>query len=152
MTPLPANNPPGEDIFTQLPAKLENLPFLLDPVLAAARELGLTEDRCNDLELALEETLVNICNYAYPDREGTVRVSCKAEKDFLLVGIEDDGIAFSLVDADGPDLSVELSARTIGGLGVHLVRSLIDDVRYRRENGRNLLELVLFVQDPAVSK
>ncbi|MDK9706264.1 MAG: ATP-binding protein [Desulforhopalus sp.] len=150
MTPLPANNPPGEAVFTELPAKLENLPLLIGPVLAAARALGVTEDRCNDLELALEETLVNICSYAYPDREGRVRISYKAEKDFLLVCIEDDGIAFSLVDAAGPDLSVELAARTIGGLGVHLVRSLMDDVRYRRENGRNLLELVLFIEDPAV--
>jgi serine/threonine-protein kinase RsbW len=140
----------GGTVCIELPAKLANLPRFIAPVLAVARTLPLAEDRCNDLELALEESLVNICNYAYPDRDGTVRITCSREKKCLIIGIEDDGIAFSLINAAVPDLSDDLSARRIGGLGVHLVRSLMDDVRYRREENRNLLELVLCFQDAEV--
>lgn len=136
----------------ELPAKLENLPRFIAPVLAMARSLPLSEDKCHDLELALEESLVNICSYAYPDKDGTVWVSCRTEKGCLIVGIEDEGIAFSSTRAAVPDLSVDLSARKIGGLGIHLVRSLMDDIRYRREANRNLLELVLFFQDAEVPK
>jgi serine/threonine-protein kinase RsbW len=152
MPPLQRSESPGGAIFIELPAKLENLPRFIAPVLAAARSLPLDENRCSDLELALEESLVNIFNYAYPDEEGTVRISCRTEKDCLFVRIEDKGLAFSLIDAAGPDLSVDLSNRKIGGLGVHLVRSLMDDVRYRREADRNLLELVICFQDAKVSK
>jgi anti-sigma regulatory factor (Ser/Thr protein kinase) len=112
----------------------------------------LDESRCNDLELALEESLVNVFNYAYSGEDGTVRISCRMEKDCLVVGIEDKGLAFSLIDAAVPDLAVDLSDRKIGGLGVHLVRSLMDDVRYRREADRNLLELVVCLQKAGVSK
>ena len=151
MPPWPPSEQPGVLVSIELPAKLENLPRFIAPVLAVARSLPLDEDRCSDLELALEESLVNIFNYAYPDEEGTARISCRTEKGCLFVGIEDKGLAFSLIDAAVPDLSVDLSNRKIGGLGVHLVRSLMDDVRYRREADRNLLELVVCFQTTGVS-
>jgi anti-sigma regulatory factor (Ser/Thr protein kinase) len=152
MPPLQRSERPGVLVSIELPAKLENLPRFITPVLAVARSLPLDENRCNDLELALEESLVNIFNHAYPDEQGTARISCRTEKDCLVVGIEDKGVAFSLIDAAAPDLSVDLAARRIGGLGVHLVRSLMDDVRYRREADRNLLELVVCLQKAGVSK
>ena len=145
------SDPPGGAVFIELPARLENLQAFIAPVLAVARALPLGEERCSDLELALEESLVNICTYAYPDEAGTVRISSRPEHDRLIVGIEDKGIAFSPVKAAAPDLSADLPDRKIGGLGVHLVRSLMDEVRYRREADRNLLELVLFFHDADVS-
>jgi serine/threonine-protein kinase RsbW len=152
MPPLPRSEQPGVVVSVELPAKLENLPRFIAPVLAVARRLSLDESRCNDLELALEESLVNIFNYAYPDTDGTVRISCRTDTGCLVVGIEDKGLAFSLIDAAVPDLAADLADRKIGGLGVHLVRSLMDDVRYRREADRNLLELVVCLQKAGVSK
>jgi serine/threonine-protein kinase RsbW len=152
MPPLQPSEQSGVLVSIELPAKLENLQRFIAPALAMARSLPLDESRCVDLELALEESLVNIFNHAYPDEQGTVRISCRTEKDCLVVGIEDKGVAFSLIDAAVPDLSVDLSNRKIGGLGVHLVRSLMDDVRYRREADRNLLELVVCFQKAGASK
>jgi serine/threonine-protein kinase RsbW len=141
---LQPSEPTFPSVCIELPARLDNLPHFITSVLTAARTLPLAEGRCDDLELALEESLVNICNYAYPGREGTVRISWRTEGDCFVVSIEDEGMAFSLVDAAVPDTTAELSARKIGGLGVHLVRSLMDDVRYCRDADRNLLELTLF--------
>jgi serine/threonine-protein kinase RsbW len=133
-------------VSIRLPARIENLPQFIAPVLALARARGIDEERGNDLELALEESLVNIFNYAYPEKSGTVSVSCRVEKNCLVVLIEDEGVAFSLTGSDAPEFSSEISARKIGGLGVHLVRSLMDEVRYRREEDRNLLELTLLIR------
>ncbi|MBU1055711.1 MAG: ATP-binding protein [Proteobacteria bacterium] len=132
-------------VSVSLPSRVENLPHFITPVLAAARALFVDEDRCHDLELAIEESIVNIINYAYPDKEGIVRIGCRREEDCLVVCIEDEGIEFDITAADAPDLSSDVSSRKIGGLGIYLVRNLMDDVRYRREGNRNLLELVIFL-------
>jgi anti-sigma regulatory factor (Ser/Thr protein kinase) len=133
-------------VSIRLPARIENLPQFIAPVLALARAQGIDEERGNDLELALEESLVNIFNYAYPEKSGSAGVSCRVENNRLVILIEDEGIAFSITGAGGPEFSSEISERKIGGLGIHLIRSLMDEVRYRREEDRNLLELTLLIR------
>lgn len=132
-------------VVVRLTARIENLPDFIGPVLALATAAHLDEERKNDLELVLEEVLVNISNYAYPDQPGQVELTCRIEGDRLTILIEDEGVPFSLVDAATPDLSPDIAERQIGGLGVHLIKNLMDEVRYRREEGRNLLELVLYL-------
>ena len=136
----------GGPVSIRLPARIENLPHFIAPVLAVARAQGIDPERGNDLELALEESLVNIFHYAYPDKAGFVSVNCRVADNRLVVLIEDEGAAFSLTGAEAPEFSSDVSERKIGGLGIHLVRSLMDDVRYRRERDRNLLELALLIR------
>ena len=134
------------DVSIRLPARLDNLPDLIGPVLAAARLHGLGEERLNDLELALEEALVNIIGHAYPEGEGVVGLGWHVAEGRFSVIIEDEGIPFSVAAADSPDLSGDIMERRIGGLGVHLIRNLTDEVRCRREGTRNLLELDILLQ------
>lgn len=136
----------GGPVSIRLPARIENLTHFIAPVLAVARAQGIDQERGNDLELALEESLVNIFNYAYPDKPGFVSVSCRVADNRLVILIEDDGVAFSITGAGDPEFSSDVSERKIGGLGIHLVRSLMDDVRYRREKDRNLLALTLLIR------
>lgn len=135
--PLPA------PAVIRLPARIENLPDFIGPVLALATAAHLDEERKNDLELVLEETLVNIFNYAYPDQPGQVELTCRIEGDRLTVRIVDEGVPFSPLETTVPDLSADIEERQVGGLGVHLMKSLMDEVRYLREKSRNQLELVL---------
>jgi serine/threonine-protein kinase RsbW len=146
MPRLKTSEIPGLPVSIRLTAQLENLPHFLAPVLAVARALKLGQERCDDLELALEESLVNVFNYAYPDTTGSVTVGCRVADNHLIILIEDEGVAFPVTGTGSPDLSSAVSDRKIGGLGIHLVRSLMDDVRYRREGTRNLLELILFLK------
>jgi serine/threonine-protein kinase RsbW len=132
-------------VSIRLPALMENLPRLIEPVSAAARALGIGEEKCADLELALEEALVNIFRYAYPDKPGPVIVSCRTAVDCLAVLLEDEGIAFSVTAVSPPDLNRDMADQKIGGLGIHLIKTLMDEVRYRREGNRNRLELILFL-------
>jgi serine/threonine-protein kinase RsbW len=127
----------------KLPAQLAYLREALHFVVSAARDQGFTRQRLGELELAVEEVLVNICNYAYPQSEGNVEITCRQDAERFTVEIEDRGVSFDFLSAQDPDLSVHLDQRRIGGLGIFLVKKLADDVRYRREGDRNILTLTV---------
>ena len=91
----------------------------------------------------MEEALVNIFNYAYHDNIGDVEVACSTDNDLFIVDIIDSGIPFNLLSYKDPDLISDISERKIGGLGVFLMKKLMDDVQYRRENDKNLLRFVV---------
>lgn len=132
-------------VSIRLPASIENLPGFLRPLRAFAAAHHLDDDRINDLELALEETLVNIFSYAYPEKPGHVELSCWIADGSLIIFIVDEGLAFSTDSAVSPDITTDLLERKIGGLGIHLIKSLMDDVQYRRDGDRNVLKLMLAI-------
>lgn len=126
-----------------LPAILENLPELMQSVSRCAKDRGLAEDKVIQIEIALEEALVNIIKYAYPDRVGDVKVICMIDDvGILIIEIEDAGPPFDLLSVEPPDLAGGISERKIGGLGIHLIRNMIRDVSYLRKDGKNILRLI----------
>lgn len=139
-------------VSIRLPATIENLPDFIGPVLALATAYHLDDERKNDLELALEEALVNIFSYAYPEETGQVDLACRIEGNRLIILIEDEGLPFSIGSAAAADLTADIVERRIGGLGIHLIKNLMDDVRYRREGIRNLLELTLSIDPQAAQQ
>jgi len=93
-----------------------------------------------NLNLALEEILTNIISYGYDDREEhEIIVRLSLEQGELTVEVEDDGRPFNPLEALEPDLNKPLEERPVGGLGIHLVRKLMDELAYQRQEGRNLL-------------
>ncbi len=98
------------------------------------------EDLIFKLHLILEELGLNAMTYG---GASSVRIIISAEADRVTIEISDDGGAFDpLNDAPQPDVDAALEERSIGGLGIHLVRTLTNDLSYRREGGRNNLTLV----------
>jgi anti-sigma regulatory factor (Ser/Thr protein kinase) len=95
------------------------------------------------LELAVEEAVVNICLYAYevPPGELLVRID-PGEKSFI-VELVDEGIPFDPLAVNEPDLRAAVEERAVGGLGIFLVRRVMDEVAYHREGSRNVLRLVI---------
>jgi serine/threonine-protein kinase RsbW len=109
-----------------------------------AKEQGLSDKRINEIRIAAEEALVNIFNYAYQEKEGDVRVACKSEyRKAFIIEITDEGAPFNPLSATEPDTALDINERQIGGLGVFLMKKLMDDLRYRREDNKNILELVV---------
>jgi len=99
------------------------------------------------IDLALEECVTNVFSYAWNDgREHWVLIRFKADSHegsgSAEVEVEDDGREFNPLAFPPVDVSVPLERRPIGGLGIHMIRQLMDSVTYRRENGRNILKLV----------
>ena len=130
----------------RLPAKIENMELLVQFISDIARKLGFSGKRIKEIELATEEALVNIINYAYPDYSGDIKVTCSQDPSkAFVIKIEDTGIAFDISSLKDPDISAGISDREVGGLGVFLIRKLMDKVKYHRKNKKNILELVVHI-------
>jgi anti-sigma regulatory factor (Ser/Thr protein kinase) len=96
------------------------------------------------VNLVLEELIVNTMNYGYDDDERhEIEIALTSDADVFTVEIIDDGHAFNpLSDAPEPDLDAEIADRPIGGLGIHLMRVMMDEVHYQREQDKNYLTLI----------
>jgi anti-sigma regulatory factor (Ser/Thr protein kinase) len=125
----------------RLEARIENLEAMLAFVAESAGKLGWLGERLPNIELAVEEAAVNVCNHAYPEGEGFIELSAGGSRDSFMVVINDAGIPFDILAAPEPDLTADITEREIGGLGCFLIRSLTDRVSYRREGERNILQL-----------
>ena len=108
-----------------------------------AAQSGVQPDRAANLALAFEEVFVNICNYACPQGACEVTLTCQIESGAFVAEITDQGQPFDPASLSEPDLSADLDARRMGGLGWFLVPRLVDDFEYHRADGHNIVRLVL---------
>ena len=95
------------------------------------------------LQIALDEFLYNTINHGFAGRtSGEVTVQAAAGRGRVSVTLTDDGAAFDPLAAATPDTALSVEERAIGGLGIHLVRKMMDEVSYHRRDGRNVVVLV----------
>jgi serine/threonine-protein kinase RsbW len=121
------------------PAEIARLAPLVDAFCA---DHALQETTAAQLNLVLDEAITNIISYAYDDAaEHEIIVRISLARGALTAELVDDGRAFDPLQTEPPDLGAPLVERSVGGLGVHLMRRLMDDIRYRREGTRNHLVL-----------
>lgn len=126
-----------------LPSAVGNLDAALRFVEECAETAGVVTARIVGLTVAVEEAFVNVCNYAYTDTEGTILLTCGMTTDGFVVEVSDEGTAFDVLSLADPDTTQGLDEREVGGLGIYLIRQFTDEVTYRREEGRNILRLLL---------
>jgi anti-sigma regulatory factor (Ser/Thr protein kinase) len=107
-----------------------------------AEAAGLSSAACNAFDLALVEWITNVISYAYDDqREHWITLRFLAAPGQACVEVEDDGRAFNPLNAPAADTAAPLEQRPVGGLGIHMIRQLMDSVEYRHEDARNILIL-----------
>jgi serine/threonine-protein kinase RsbW len=126
----------------RVPARLENLPALVQSLTGFARDKGF-DSKLFQIELILEEVFVNICNYSYPDTAGEVEIKCALQDKRLIIEIIDSGMPFDITALPEPDITGDLADRTVGGLGVFLIKKLADEVAYEQREGKNVMRLVI---------
>ena len=127
----------------KLAARLEYLQTFMDFVSSCAGEQGFGQKGINEIELATEEALVNIFNYAYKGTNGEVEITCKLDNNNnFILEIADSGFPFNVLSVEDPDITADISERQIGGLGVLLMKKLTDSVQYRYEGDKNILTLI----------
>ena len=118
------------------------VPRLTDFINDVCQSLGIEEVLTMQLTLAVEEAAVNVMNYAYElGTVGTVDLDAEADNGELKIIISDSGVAFDPTQKAEADITLTAEERPIGGLGIFLVRQIMDDVSYRRQDGRNILTL-----------
>lgn len=120
-------------------AKKENL----DDVLAYV-ETELENHDCNMktqmmIAIMVEEVFVNIASYAYPDNEGYAKIIMDFDDDKVSFTFIDSGIEFNPLAKEDPDITLSAEERDIGGLGIYMVKKTMEDVKYERKDGKNIL-------------
>ena len=124
-------------------AQRSRIPEVMAFVEGFAEHVGLHPKLGIQLQLAVEEAVVNICDYAYETPPGTVEICLEQEGDRLTLELRDEGIPFDPLAVDAPDRQAGLDDRKLGGLGIFLIGKVVDEVRYRREEGVNVLTMRL---------
>ena len=105
-------------------------------------EFSLAPDVIFNLNLVLEEAVVNIINYAYPKEEHEfIYLSAKMHEGSIVIVLTDTGKEFDPTMAPEADVTLSADDRQIGGLGIFLIRQIMNEVRYERIDGKNILTL-----------
>ncbi|MGC8856556.1 MAG: ATP-binding protein [Anaerolineae bacterium] len=126
------------------PARFEFLDEIRHFVGEEARRAGFNEKEIYSIQLATDEAASNVIEHAYqgiPD--GEIEISCEFRDNALVIVLRDQGKPFDPRKVRVPDLKADLSKRQIGGLGLYLMRRLMDEVRFEPAGERgNLLTMV----------
>jgi anti-sigma regulatory factor (Ser/Thr protein kinase) len=126
-----------------VPADRGEFAVLQQWLTGIAAELNIQERIKKQLMISCDEIFTNIASYAYPDGNGSVAVTVEfvSETQSLRIIFSDSGIAFDPLEISEPDTSSALSERKIGGLGMFMVKKMMDSVEYCRKDEKNILTL-----------
>jgi serine/threonine-protein kinase RsbW len=83
-----------------------------------------------EVQTAVDEACTNIINYAYFGKGGIITITCERQDKYFVVTIRDSGKPFDPSSVPAPDLEADLNKRKIGGLGIYLMKKLMDDISY----------------------
>jgi sigma-B regulation protein RsbU (phosphoserine phosphatase) len=121
---------------------IQQIPQLAEFIETIAEEIELDQGLAMSLNLALEEAVTNVILYAYPEgSDGLVDIEAILSKDKLRFIISDSGMEFDPTAAPEADVTLGVEDRPIGGLGIYLVRKIMDTVSYERADGKNILSM-----------
>ncbi len=140
------NRSPEESLMKEITMKAikSNLDSALAFIDEYLDEFGCPTKTRMQIDLAAEEIFVNIANYAYIPRSGTVTIRISLSEDHSQVNItfSDSGMPYDPLAKEDPDVTLPSEERQIGGLGIFLIKKYMDDVRYRFADGKNHLTIV----------
>ncbi len=110
-----------------------------------AEHYGIPDKTRLKMHVVIDELLTNIISYAYPDDQNhEIGIKIELSANELKVSMVDDGIPFNPLGLETPDTELSLEERKIGGLGIHIVRNMMDRVSYRRRIDKNVITAVEF--------
>lgn len=125
-----------------LPNDVNTIPQLNEFLDVFCEEAGIDMETTMSLNLAMEEAVVNVMDYAYPaGTEGSVNIEALAGDNSVTFIITDNGIPFDPTAKEGVDTTLPVEERPIGGLGILLIRKIMDEVKYERNENKNILTL-----------
>ena len=125
-----------------LPNDVQEVPKLAGFIDEFCETCGIDMSTTMSLNLAIEEAVVNVMDYAYPNGgKGDVYIEAECDNDVMTFIIRDNGIPFDPTKASEVDTTLSAEERPIGGLGIHLVRTIMDTEEYSYTDGQNVLTL-----------
>jgi len=132
----------ADRLTLHLDDRLSEIARIAESVSSFCAARGVSDDAAYKINLALEELLTNTISYGFGDgKTHSIDIELRHDGDGVTVEIVDDGEPFDPNSLPTPDLGASIEDRRIGGLGVHFVKTVMDEVRYRRDGGRNRITL-----------
>jgi serine/threonine-protein kinase RsbW len=126
----------------ELESDLSELKTLRQHLNNYGKVIGLSEACLFDINVCLDEIFTNIVSYGFTDESAhLITFTVKAIGDELIIDVEDDGVPFNPLEVKDPMVPEDLVHLKIGGLGIHIVKKLMNKVCYKREQGKNKLTL-----------
>jgi len=125
----------------KVPADVGHLDEVLEFIGKAIKNVGVGEKFNNNIYIAVEEIFVNISHYAYPSGEGDVTISVNVTGSNITIEFTDIGTPYNPLEKKDPDITLSADERSIGGLGIFMVKKLMDSMDYRYENNKNILSI-----------
>ena len=124
-------------------ASVDRIPWLTDQINELLEGLDCPMKAQMQIDVALDELLANIASYAYTTGKGEVTVRFDFDPDSRTVAITfiDSGIAYDPNAKPDPDVTLKVEERDVGGLGIFLVKKTMDDMKYVRRDGHNILTI-----------
>jgi len=128
----------ASDFHFTLKNQLADLAPLADRIRASLDGLGLSERDLFCIDLVCDELITNTIKYGYADTaEHQIAVNLSVRPHEIVIELEDDGQPFDPLNNATPDTTLALQDRPIGGLGIHLLREMMDHCDYRHTDGKN---------------
>lgn len=122
--------------------EISEISRLYDFIEDMGNEFSLASDVVFNLNLVLEEAVVNIINYAYPKEEHeSIYLSARLHEGSIVLVLTDTGKEFDPTMSPEADITLSAEERQIGGLGIFLIRQIMNEVKYERIEGKNILTL-----------
>jgi serine/threonine-protein kinase RsbW len=133
---------PSKTYRIDVPASTQQLGNVREFVTSHAREYGFNEQDVEEIRLAVDEAMTNVIKHAYGfDESKTVNVSLGKKGKEFWVAIQDEGDAFDIAKYKEPNVSERIKYGKKGGVGVYLIRKLMDKVEYSRKNSHNEIKM-----------
>ncbi len=111
-------------------------------------DIGLPADSTARINICLDELFTNIVSYGFEDNlKHIVKFTLNGDNHFVIVNIEDDGIPFNPLEKIDQDFPENVESAKIGGLGIPIIRKLMDNVSYERRHGKNILTMKKIIQE-----
>lgn len=120
---------------------VNEVPRLSEVIEEVCEAAGFDIATTMKINLAVEEAVVNVIEYAYPKGVGEVNTKLMVVGDCLEIEITDSGIPFDPTLKGDVDTTLKAEERPIGGLGIYLVRQIMDTINYQYKDGKNVLKL-----------
>ena len=136
------SNKKNVEVVKSFRAVDESLDEINEFVSTFLEEQGGTKKAINQIILATEEIFVNIAHYAYKDTDGDAKIKIKMVGSDAHISFIDSGPYFDPLKKEDPDITQSVEERQIGGLGIFMVKEMMDDVKYEYKNGENILTII----------
>ena len=126
---------------------LSEIPKVDEKLDEFAEQFGLPPAIAATFHIIFDDLLNNVISYGFNDgQRHFIEVGLELTENSLIVSIADDGVPFNPLAADTPDTQLSIEDRQIGGLGIHLVINMVDDISYQRAADKNVLTLTKSLQ------